>query len=77
MMDSFINIRKQLNISTNTAIMKKILKLSITGYFQSIAMRLKTAMIPMRLINSFNNIFNSIYDIYFQKAFVRLKTKHI
>ena len=34
-------------------------------------------MIPMRLINSFNNIFNSIYDIYFQKAFVRLKTKHI
>ena len=31
----------------------------------------------MRLINSFFNIFNSIYDIYFPKIFVRLKTKHI
>ena len=46
------NIQK-LNISTNVAIMKKISKLSITEYFQSIGMKLKTAMIPMRLINSF------------------------
>ena len=32
---------------------KKISKLSITDYFQSIGMKLKTAMIPMRLTNSF------------------------
>ena len=52
MRDRPINIQK-LNISTNVATMKKILKLSITDYFQSIGMKLKTAMIPVRLINSF------------------------
>ena len=75
-MDRLSNIQK-LNISTNVAIMKKISKLSINDYFQSVGMRLKTVMVPMRLINSFLNIFNSIYDIYFPKVFVRLKTKHI
>ena len=52
MRDRPINIQK-LNISTNVATMKKILKLSITDYFQSVGMKLKTAMIPVRLINSF------------------------
>ena len=74
-MDHLSNIQK-LNISTNLAIMRKISRLSITDYFQSIGMKLKTAMIPMRLVNSFL-MFNSIYDIYFPKVLVRLKTKHI
>ena len=52
MMDRLSNIQK-LNICTNVAIMKKISKLSITDYFQSIGMKLKTAMVPMRLIKSF------------------------
>ena len=69
------NIQK-LNISTDLAIMKKISRLSITDYFQSIGMKLKTAMIPVRLVNSFL-MFNSIYDIYFPKVLGRLKTKHI
>ena len=52
MIERLRNIQK-LNICTNVAIMKKISKLSITDYFQSIGMKLKTAMIPMRLIKSF------------------------
>ena len=32
---------------------------------------------PNEVYKQFFNIFNSIYDIYFQKVFVRLKIKHI
>ena len=32
---------------------------------------------PNEAYKQFFNIFNSIYDIYFPKVFVRLKTKHI
>ena len=32
---------------------------------------------PSEAYKQFFNIFNSIYDIYFPKIFVRLKTKHI
>ena len=32
---------------------------------------------PNEAYKEFFNIFNSIYDIYFPKVFVRLKTKHI
>ena len=53
------------------------IKFSITGYFQSAGMKLKAVMIPMMLINSFFDIFNSICDIHFPKVLVRLKTKHI
>ena len=52
MMDPLSSIQK-LDICTSVAIMKKISKLSITDYFQSIGMKLKTAMVPMRLIKSF------------------------
>ena len=57
--------------------MTRISKLSITDYFQSVGMKLKTAMIPMKLINNFFDRLNSIYDIYLPQVFVRLKTKHI
>ena len=75
MMDHLINFQK-LNISTNVSIMKKISKLSINDYFQSIGMKLKTDD-PNEVYKQFFNIFNSIYDIYFPKVFVRLKRKHI
>ena len=67
MRDRPINIQK-LNISTNVATMKKILKLSITDYFQSIGMKLKTAMIPVRLINSFL-IYLTQFMIYISQRF--------
>ena len=52
MMDRLSNIQK-INVCTNVAIMKKISKLLITDDFQSIGMKLETAVIPMRLIQSF------------------------
>ena len=67
MRDRPINIQK-LNISTNVATMKKILKLSITDYFQSVGMKLKTAMIPVRLINSFL-IYLTQFMIYISQRF--------
>ena len=69
LMDPLINIRKQLNIRTNAAIMKKISKLSITDYFQLIGMKLKTAMIPMRLTNSFL-IYLTQFMIYISRRFL-------
>ena len=51
-MDHLINIQK-LNVSINVAIVKKIPKLSIADYFQSIGIKLKATMIPVRVINSF------------------------
>ena len=39
-------------------------------------MKLKTDD-PNEVYKQFFNIFNSIYDIYFLKVFVRLKRKHI
>ena len=48
--------------------MKKILKLSIADYFQSIGMQLKTAMIPMRLIYSFL-IYSTQFMIHISQRF--------
>ena len=67
MRDRPINIQK-LNISTNVAIMKKILKPSIIDYFQSVGMKLKTAMIPVRIINSFL-IYLTQFMIYISHRF--------
>ena len=67
MMDRLINIQK-LNINANAAIMKKISKLSITDYFRSIGMKLKTAMIPMRLINRFLT-YSTQFMIYISRRF--------
>ena len=75
-MDCLSNIQKR-NISRNAAIMNKISKLSFTNYFQSIGMKLKTACDPSETYKQFFHVFNSIYDIYFPKIFVRLKAKHI
>ena len=58
----------KLNIGTNVTIMKKISRLSITGYFQSIGMKLKTAIIPMRLISSFL-IYLTQFMIYISQRF--------
>ena len=65
MMDRLINIQK-LSTSTNVAIMKKISKLLITDYFQSVGMKLKTVIIPMRLIDSFL-IYLTQFMIYISK----------
>ena len=67
MMDRLIKIQK-LNISTKVAIMKKISKLSITDYFQSVGIKLKTVMIPMRLINGFL-IYLTQFMIYISQKF--------
>ena len=64
MIDRLINIQK---LNTNVAIMK-ISRLSITDYFQSIGMKLKTAMIPMRLTNSFL-IYLTQFMIYISRRF--------
>ena len=75
MMDHLSKIQK-LNISTNLAIMKKISRLPITDYFQSIGMKLKTAMIPMRLVNSFLiYITQFMIYIYDTKGFRKIKNK--
>ena len=67
MIDNLSNIQK-LKISTNVATMKKISKLSITDYFQSIGMKLKTALIPMRLIGRFL-IYLTQFLIYISQRF--------
>ena len=48
--------------------MKKISKFSITNYFQSIGMKLKTALIPMGLISSFL-IYLTQFMIYISQRF--------
>ena len=66
MTDRLINIQK-LNISTK----KKISNLSRNWD------EIKNCDDPNEDYKQFFNIFNLIYDIYFPKVFVTLKTKHI
>ena len=54
--------------SYNEESFQSISKLSITDYFQSVGMKLKTAMIPMRLTNSFL-IYLTQFMIYISRRF--------
>ena len=77
MMDPLINIRKKTKHKYKRGYNEENTKAFIHRLLSINWDEIKNCDDPSEAYKQFFNVFNSIYDIYFPKVFIRLKTKHI